>query len=129
MRRSQARNDETDRAEWLVRCTGCGISLRNPIPDCCQRCGFTLEVELDYGEELQTERLVDCCITDLWKYGSLYPVSLRHSMISARRPDRCTGGQPDVLQTEDLSVGDGKRTSLSVSHRRGRELAAVEVSR
>jgi hypothetical protein len=42
MRRSQAYNDETDRAEWLVRYTGCGISLRNPIPDYCQRCGFPI---------------------------------------------------------------------------------------
>ncbi len=46
-------------------------------------------------------------------------------------PDRCTKGRPDVSQTEDLSVGNGNsdRTSLSASHRRGRERPAVEVSR
>jgi threonine synthase len=39
-----------------------------------------LEVDLDYGEDLHPERLFDGCITDLWKYGNLYPVSLRHSV-------------------------------------------------
>ena len=80
MGRSQTYNDETDHAGWLVRCTGCGFRRRNPIPDYCQRCGAPLEVELDYGEDLQAERLFDGCITDLWKYGSLYPVSLSHSV-------------------------------------------------
>ena len=80
MGRSQTYNDETDHAEWLVRCTGCGFRRRNPRPDYCQRCGAPLEVELDYREDLQPERLFDGCITDLWKYGSLYPVSLSHSV-------------------------------------------------
>jgi threonine synthase len=79
MGRSQAYDDDTDLAEWLVRCTSCGISRRNLMPDYCQRCGSPLEVELDYSEDLQVERLFDGCITDLWKYGSLYPLSLRHS--------------------------------------------------
>jgi hypothetical protein len=74
MRRSQFYNDETDHAEWLVRCTSCGISRRYPMPDYCQRCGSPLEVELEYGEDLQAERLFDGCLTDLWKYASLYPV-------------------------------------------------------
>jgi hypothetical protein len=39
-----------------------------------------LELELDYGEDLHPERLFDGCIADLWKYGSLYPVSLSHSV-------------------------------------------------
>jgi hypothetical protein len=39
-----------------------------------------LEVELDYGEDLHPERLFDGCIADLWKYGSLYPVPLSHSV-------------------------------------------------
>ena len=80
MRRSQFYNDETDHAEWLVRCTSCGISRRYPMPDYCQRCGSPLEVELEYGEDLQAERLFDGCLTDLWKYASLYPVSLGHSV-------------------------------------------------
>src|SRR5918995_368543 len=80
MGRSQTNNDETDHAEWLGRCTRCGFRRRNPRPDYCQRCGAPLEVELDYREDLQPERLFDGCITDLWKYGSLYPVSLSHSV-------------------------------------------------
>ena len=78
MRRSQTYNDETDHAELLARCTGCGIRRRNPMPDYCQLCGSPLEVELDYREDLHPERLFDGCITDLWKYEDLYPVSLRH---------------------------------------------------
>ncbi len=73
-------NDETDDAGWLVRCVGCGIRRPAPTPDYCQRCGSPLEVELDYGEDLHPERLFDGCITDLWKYGNLYPVSLRHAV-------------------------------------------------
>ena len=95
MKRSQAYNGETDHTEWLVRCTSCGISPHNPMPDYCQRCGSPLEVELDYGDELQAERLFDGCITDLWKYGSLYPVSLRHSV--------------------DLSLGEGGTPLVRIS--------------
>jgi threonine synthase len=95
MGRSQTYNDETDHAEWLVRCTGCGIMRRNPMPDYCQRCGSPLEVELDYGEDLQAEQLFDGCITDLWKYGGLYPVSLRHSA--------------------DLSLGEGGTPLVRIS--------------
>ena len=80
MGRSRPYNDETDHAEWLVHCTGCGFRRRNPMPDYCQLCGSPLEVEFDYGEDLHPERLFDGCITDLWKYGSLYPVSLSHSV-------------------------------------------------
>jgi threonine synthase len=95
MRGSQFYNDETDHAEWLVRCTSCGISRRNPMPDYCQRCGSPLEVELEYGEDLQAERLFDGCITDLWKYASLYPVSSRHSV--------------------DLSLGEGGTPLVRIS--------------
>jgi threonine synthase len=95
MGRSQGYSDETGHAEWLVRCTGCGISRRNPLPDYCQRCGSPLEVELDYSEDLQVERLFDGCITDLWKYGSLYPVSSRHSV--------------------DLSLGEGGTPLIHIS--------------
>ena len=95
MGRSQTYNDETDHAEWLVRCTGCGFRRRNPRPDYCQRCGAPLEVELAYGEDLQAELLFDGCITDLWKYGSLYPVSLSHSV--------------------DLSVGEGGTPLVRIS--------------
>src|SRR5919112_466690 len=80
MGRSRPYNDETDHAEWLVHCTGCGFRRRNPMPDYCQLCGSPLEVEFDYGEDLRPERLFSGCITDLWKYGSLYPVSLSHSV-------------------------------------------------
>jgi len=92
---SQGYNDETGHAELQVRCTGCGISRRNPLPDYCQRCGSPLEVELDYSEDLQAERLFDGCITDLWKYGSLYPVALRHSA--------------------DLSLGEGGTPLIRIS--------------
>ena len=64
---SHGYNDKTGRAEWLVRCTSCGINQRNPMPDYCQRCGSQLEVVFDYDEDLQAERLFDGCITDLWK--------------------------------------------------------------
>ena len=100
MGRSQSYSDETGHAKWLVRCTSCGISRRNPMPDYCQRCGSPLEVELDYGEDLQLERLFDGCISDLWKYGSLYPLSLYNSV--------------------DLSLGEGGtplvRTSKAAQH-------------
>jgi threonine synthase len=95
MGRSRPYNDETDHAEWLVHCTGCGFRRRNPMPDYCQLCGSPLEVEFDYGEDLHPERLFDGCITDLWKYGSLYPVSLSHSV--------------------DLSLGEGGTPLVRIS--------------
>src|SRR5215217_822441 len=77
MKRSQERSDKTRHAEWLVYCTGCGVGQRNPMPDYCQWCNSPLEVALDYKDG-RPDQLFDGCLTDIWKYGDLYPISSRH---------------------------------------------------
>lgn len=75
MEGSNRRDGMTHQAGWLVRCKGCGLAQRNPMPDYCPRCGSPLEVQLDYDEALEPERLFDGCVTGVWKYVNLYPVS------------------------------------------------------
>jgi threonine synthase len=103
MERSQDSSDKRRHAGWLVYCTGCGVGRRNPMPDYCQRCNSPFEVALDY-EGVRPDQLFDGCVTDVWKYGDLYPISSPHP--------------------EDLNLGEGGTPLIrapKVGHRIGVE--------
>lgn len=69
-----ANGNDIARAEWVVRCTGCGNIERTPMPDYCRSCGSPLEVILDY-EDVRPGHLFEGGVADIWKYQALYPLA------------------------------------------------------